>query len=53
MVIVPEVISTKPASMLSSVVFPQPESPTRQMNSPSSMLRFTPSKACTFLSGVS
>ena len=32
-------MSSSPATMLSSVDFPQPEGPTRMMNSPSAMLQ--------------
>nr|CRL81115.1 hypothetical protein CPGR_04329 [Mycolicibacter nonchromogenicus] len=34
----PDVISSRPAIMFSVVDFPQPEGPTRMMNSPSAML---------------
>src|SRR5437588_6675185 len=37
----PEVMSSSPAIMLSVVDFPQPEGPTRMMNSPSAMSTFT------------
>ncbi len=36
---VPSVISSSPAIMRSEVVLPQPEGPTRTMNSPSLILR--------------
>src|ERR687897_1690137 len=40
----PEVMSSSPAIMLSVVDFPQPEGPTRMMNSPSAISR---SSSCT------
>ena len=39
---VPEVVSSKPATMRSSVDLPQPEGPTKTQNSPSSIRRSTP-----------
>src|SRR5205809_3943669 len=43
----PPVISSRPATMRSVVVFPQPEGPTSTMNSLSRMWRFTSLTACT------
>src|SRR5215469_14922004 len=43
----PEVGSSKPASMRSSVVFPQPEGPSNEKNSPAPMSRLTLSTART------
>src|SRR5438270_343038 len=43
----PAVISSSPASIRSVVVLPQPEGPTRTMNSLSRMWRFTSLTACT------
>ena len=39
---VPEVTSSRPASMRSEVDLPQPEGPTRTMNSPSAISRSRP-----------
>ena len=41
----PSVISSKPATILSNVVFPHPEGPTRTTNSPSLIVILTSSKA--------
>src|ERR1700736_474794 len=41
----PSLISSKPAIMRSAVVLPQPDGPTRQMNSPSAMSRLSLSTA--------
>src|SRR6202049_4837808 len=41
----PSVISSRPAIMRSAVVLPQPDGPTRQMNSPSAMSRLSLSTA--------
>ena len=41
----PELMSSSPAIMLSVVDFPQPEGPTRMMNSPSAMSRLMSSTA--------
>src|SRR5919204_4035832 len=43
--IAPSVTSSSPAMHRNSVVLPQPEGPTRTMNSPSSIVRSTPSTA--------
>src|SRR5882724_13264194 len=43
----PEVISSSPATMRSVVVLPQPDGPTKTMNSLSRMVRFTSLTACT------
>src|SRR3954466_4892074 len=43
----PAVISSSPASIRSVVVLPQPDGPTRTMNSLSRMWRFTSLTACT------
>src|SRR3977135_4511139 len=43
----PEVISSNPATMRSVVVLPQPDGPTKTMNSLSRMVRFTSLTACT------
>src|SRR5262245_21402661 len=45
--IVPEVISSRPAIIRSAVDLPQPDGPTRTMNSPSLISRFSPSTAFT------
>src|SRR4029453_5222041 len=42
MATVPDVISSRPASMRSSVDLPQPDGPTRTMNSPSWMSKLIP-----------
>src|SRR5260221_11387020 len=47
MEMVPEVISSSPAIDLSAVDLPQPEGPTRTMNSPSEISRLSPSTART------
>ena len=44
---VPVVISSSPAIMRRQVVLPQPDGPTRTMNSPSWIARFTSSTAVT------
>src|SRR5919202_259590 len=46
-VIVPPEVVSRPASMRSSVVLPQPDGPTRTMNSPLSIVRLTSSTAVT------
>src|SRR5262249_44506896 len=46
----PEVMSSSPAIMFRVVDFPQPDGPTRMMNSPSTMSRFT-SRTATAPSG--
>src|SRR5438874_2014563 len=46
-VIVPPEIVSRPASMRRSVVLPQPDGPTRTMNSPLSIVRLTSSTAVT------
>src|SRR6266536_4822157 len=43
----PSLTSSSPAMQRKSVVFPQPDGPTSTMNSPSSIVRSTPSTACT------
>ena len=43
--IVPEVVSSKPATCFRSVVLPQPEGPTRAMNSPCRTSSDTPFSA--------
>src|SRR5215510_2508553 len=43
----PEVISSRPATIRRVVVLPQPEGPTRTMNSLSRMVRLTSLTACT------
>src|SRR5712691_3941622 len=43
----PAVISSRPATMRSVVVLPQPDGPTKTMNSLSRMVRFTSLTACT------
>src|SRR5215212_1077679 len=43
----PEVTSSRPASIRSRVVLPQPDGPTRTMNSASAISRSTPSTART------
>ena len=45
----PEVVSSKPATMRSVVVLPQPEGPRRVMNSPGAMSRLMRSTAVTSL----
>src|SRR5216684_2734936 len=45
--IVPSVISSRPAIIRRSVDFPQPDGPTRTMNSPSAIVRLTSSTART------
>src|SRR3979411_2505714 len=45
MEMVPLVIFSRPASIRSVVVFPQPDGPTRTMNSPASTVRFRSSTA--------
>src|SRR3954468_22107384 len=45
--IVPELTSSNPAIIRSVVLFPHPEGPTSTTNSPSAMLRLTPSTART------
>src|SRR6266508_77392 len=47
MAISPEVISSRPATMRSVVVLPQPDGPTRTMNSLSRIVRLTSLTACT------
>src|SRR3970040_1389307 len=47
MAISPEVISSSPATMRSVVVLPQPDGPTRTMNSLSRIVRLTSLTACT------
>ena len=47
MLIVPPVISSRPAIDLSAVDFPHPEGPTSTMNSPSFTSRFRTSSAFT------
>src|SRR5688572_22283844 len=47
MTISPEVISSRPATMRSVVVLPQPDGPTRTMNSLSRIVRLTSLTACT------
>src|SRR5262245_57933238 len=47
MEISPEVICSRPATMRSVVVLPQPDGPTRTMNSLSRIVRFTSLTACT------
>src|SRR5436309_12873347 len=42
----PLVISSRPATIRSSVVLPQPDAPTSTMNLPSGMSRFTSVTAC-------
>ncbi len=37
----PSVMSSRPAIMLSAVDFPQPDGPTRMMNSPSAISKLT------------
>jgi hypothetical protein len=44
-VIVPSVTASRPAIIRSAVVFPQPDGPTKTMNSPSSILRSNASTA--------
>jgi len=46
MAISPSLISSSPASMRSSVDFPQPEGPTSTVNSPSGMSMLTPRMTC-------
>ena len=41
----PDVTSSSPATMRSAVVLPQPDGPTKIMNSPSSTVRFISSTA--------
>src|SRR3954447_12209496 len=48
--ILPSVISSRPATMRSAVVFPQPEGPTRTTNSPSRISSDRSCTACTSLS---
>ena len=45
----PSLISSKPATMRSSVLLPQPEGPTMTMNSPLSISALTPWMTCTAL----
>src|SRR5258708_29541923 len=47
MITAPFVTSSRPPMQRRSVVFPQPEGPTRTMNSPSSIVMSTPSTART------
>ena len=49
----PAVGARKPAMMLSSVVLPQPDGPTRQRNSDCSMSKLAPSTPATRPAGVS